>query len=233
MAMVKVVMKMIMTGNFPCHHSTATGEILRQYGEKHGLFGLQAAISLGQYTHADGLFYGGRAPTWSRRTLEETVATLIDGAAHAALIDLHTGLGPHGYGEPICVHAPGSEAHGRAKQWYGADVTSPYDGTAGSANSTSAAITGHLNLGCEAAAPATSWTSITLEFGTQPIDDVIDALRADAWLHRHGDLDSELGRQIKATLRATFYGDEPEWKQRIWSRGRDLVVAALAGLSGQ
>jgi hypothetical protein len=27
-------------------------------------------MSGGQYTHPDGVFYGGLSPTWSRRTLE-------------------------------------------------------------------------------------------------------------------------------------------------------------------
>ncbi len=211
-------------------HRVAAQSVLDRYGEVHGLFTLQAAISLGQYDHPDGLFYGGHAPTWSRRTLETIVATHIAGASHAALVDFHTGLGPYGYGEPICFHAPGSAGYERAKAWYGEDVTSPYDGTDESANSTSAAVVGHLGYGCAWAAPDTVWTAIALEFGTQPVADVIDALRADAWLHAHGDLKGDLGREIKATVRATFYGDEPEWKRKIWQRGSDIVARALDGL---
>jgi len=39
-------------------------------------------------------------------------------------IDFHTGLGPSGFGAKICV---GDVA--RARRWWGADVTSPLDGT--------------------------------------------------------------------------------------------------------
>lgn len=212
-------------------HRIETQAVLDRYGDVHGLFALQAAISLGQYDHSDGLFYGGRAPAWSRRTFEKIVASQIAGADHAAFVDFHTGLGPYGYGEPICFHVPGSDGFARAAAWYGDDVTSPYDGEADSANSTSAAVVGHLGYGCEWAAPETEWTALALEFGTQPVADVIDALRADAWLHAHGDLNSELGREIKATMRAAFYGDEPDWKRKVWLRGSDIVARALAGLA--
>lgn len=207
----------------------ATAKTLDAYGAENGLFALQAAISRGQYRHPDGLFYGGAAPTWSARVFEEVVAGEIAGAAHAALIDLHTGLGPYGYGEPIAVDPPHSDGLARAKAWYGDDVTSPFEGDG--ANAASPEITGHLAQGCAAGAPQTSWTSMTLEFGTQPLAEVIDALRADTWLHAHGDLKSHQARDIKATMRATFYGDEPDWKTKIWERGRDMANRALAGLA--
>lgn len=42
---------------------------------RRGVRALQAAVSVGQYAHADGLFYGGNEPTWShlalRRVLRE------------------------------------------------------------------------------------------------------------------------------------------------------------------
>ena len=37
--------------------------IVLAYALRHGRRGLQAAVSAGQYAHADGLFYGGSAPT--------------------------------------------------------------------------------------------------------------------------------------------------------------------------
>jgi hypothetical protein len=204
---------------------------LDRYGEKNGLFALQAAISLGQYDHPEGLFYGGRAAAWSRRIFEEIVVEQFSGAKFAAFVDLHTGLGPHGYGEPICLHERGSPGHLRAVAWYGEDVTTPYVGDDDNGDSSSPAINGPLSLGCAAMAPSTDWTSIALEFGTQPIDDVIGALRADAWLHAYGDLGSTQGHEIKKNIRNAFYGDTPSWKQTIGTRGREIVTGALTGLS--
>ncbi|MHA1570201.1 MAG: DUF2817 domain-containing protein, partial [Alphaproteobacteria bacterium] len=84
----------------------AAKQAMDKFGEQHGLFALQAAISVGQYGHARGLFFGGNAPTWSRRTMETIARTTLGNARHVAFIDFHTGLGPYGYGEPICVHDP-------------------------------------------------------------------------------------------------------------------------------
>ena len=46
-----------------------TERVFASYAQKHGAFGLQGAMSGGQYTHADGIFFGGNRPTWSNRTL--------------------------------------------------------------------------------------------------------------------------------------------------------------------
>jgi hypothetical protein len=64
---------------------------------------------------------------------------------------------------------------------------------------------------------------MALEFGTLPVEAVMQALRADAWLHTHGQLDSAQGRAIKAQLRAAFYGDAGDWKGMI--AGQALLAA--------
>ncbi len=198
---------------------------LDAYADAHGLFGLQAAVSGGQYSHPGGVFYGGSRPTWSRRTVERIVAEHLPHVRRAAVIDLHTGLGPYGYGEPICLHDDGAML-ARARAWYGAQVTSPAEG-----DSVSAPLIGHLGLGLVAAMPRAQWTIIGLEFGTMPLHDILLALRADAWLGAHGEADGEQARTIKQQMRDAFYADEAEWKHKVWARARDMVAKAYAGLA--
>lgn len=62
---------------------------------------------------------------------------------------------------------------------------------------------------------------MALEFGTLPIGKVLDALRADAWQHSHGDPRSLAGQAIKAQVRAAFFGDAPDWKRISSKRFRD------------
>jgi hypothetical protein len=46
--------------------SRAEAEVrLASYVAERGARALQAAVSRGQYSHPDGLFYGGRKPAWS------------------------------------------------------------------------------------------------------------------------------------------------------------------------
>ena len=200
---------------------------LGAYVEEHGAMALQAAISGGQYSDAEGLFFGGNAPTWSARTLASVVSRHAGSARHVGFVDYHTGLGPYGYGELISDHRNKDPGHGRLEAWLGADeITSTDDGS-----STSAPLTGVNSLGIAGAAPQASLTMVTLEFGTSPIDEVLDALRADCWLHNHGDLESSQGRAIKAEMRRCFYPDADDWKGSIWDRATETERKMIEGLA--
>lgn len=196
------------------------------YIATNGEFAFQAAVTGGQYGHADGLFYGGQAPVWSNQVLHGIIDRQVNGRARVGFIDFHTGLGPRGYGEPIFVGQPKSADHRRARDWYGDDVTSPEAG-----NSKSAVVQGTLASAFTSTLPAgTTFTGIALEYGTVPVLDVLNALRADNWLYLHGDVGSPLGRKIKAQIRDAFYGDDDQWKADIFARAREIVAKGLSGL---
>jgi Protein of unknown function (DUF2817) len=198
------------------------------YAKEHGAAALQRALSGGQYNHPDGVFYGGDASTWARRTLEEIIGTQTLGARHLAIIDYHTGLGPWGYGEQIVIHAPGSAAESRAAQWYG-KIANPAAGTS------SSAILHGTNLDGIEAALATrgvAFTGMALEYGTLPLQVVLDAVRADNWLHQHGDVNSAKGRELKRAARDAFYGDKDDWKEMVFEQGIEAQRRALTGLQG-
>jgi hypothetical protein len=59
-----------------------------------------------------------------------------------------------------------------------------------------------------------------------------DALRADNWLHVHGQPESAEGRDIKAQLRAAFYPDREDWRKSVWEQTVGVVERALTGLTG-
>ena len=204
---------------------TTAQATLDAYADKHGLFGLQTAVSSGQYSHPNGVFYGGNRPTWSRCIVEQIVREHLPIVQHVAVIDLHTGLGPYGYGEPICLNDDAAML-ARTRAWFGADVTSPVVN-----DSVSAPLIGHLGLGLVASAPQKQWTIIGLEFGTLPLEDFLLALRADAWLRAHGDPNDEHTRTVKRQIRNAFYSDEPEWKRKVWERAREMVTRAYKGLA--
>ena len=74
---------------------------------------------------------------------------------------MHTGLGPYGYGEPICNHAPGGERVRRARAWWGDSVTEPLLGT-----STSQEKWGLTDEGYARCLSHAELTFVFLEFGT-------------------------------------------------------------------
>ena len=106
---------------------------LAAYAAKHGERGLQSAITGGQYAHPQGLFFGGHTPTWSQQTLRHVLQDHGRRCARLGWIDLHTGLGPNGHGERIFACRDDAAALARARAWWGAEVTSIYDGSSASA----------------------------------------------------------------------------------------------------
>ena len=111
----------------------AARERMEAYGRAHGLDALRIAESGGQYTHPDGLFFGGHRPTWSRLTMERIIADhRITARALVCLLDYHTGLGPYGYGEAMTADPPGSPPERRAADWFGKSVTNSMAGTTSS-----------------------------------------------------------------------------------------------------
>ena len=155
------------------------------------------------------------------------IAQHAGSARHVGFVDYHTGLGPYGYGELISDHRQGDPGHGRLADWLGADeLTSTDDGT-----STSAPLTGVNSFCIAGAAPRASLTMVTLEYGTSPIEEVLDSLRADCWLHNYGDLESSQGRAIKAEIRRCFYPDADDWKKLIWDRATEIERKMIKGLA--
>ena len=199
---------------------------MQAFVEEHGAEALNRAITTGQYNHPDGIFFGGHAPTWSNRMLLEALPRWLAGTRQVVAVDLHTGLGPYGHGERIIIHGPGSDAWERACQMWADDVTSPELGT-----SAAVQIHGPSLPALEAALPNAAFVGCALEFGTHGSPQVRRAIRADNWLHQHGELNSETGRAIKAEIRRAFYPDADDWRDMVWERAVDTITRAWHALA--
>lgn len=190
----------------------------------------QAAVTKGQHEFPDGLFFGGTEPTWSNRTVRQVLREHGAHARHIAWIDVHTGLGPNGVGERICACHDDPVALQRVKDWWGTGGTTPvtsfYDGS-----SASAFLTGLMWFATYEECPQAEFTGIAIEYGTLPIDGMIQALRAEQWLQLHPEADAELARRIKRDMRDAFYTDTDAWKTRVIEQARPALFQAVDGLS--
>ena len=193
----------------------------------HGFVATQAAITSGQHTHPQGLFYGGVNPTWSNVTLRHVLREHGRRCRCLGWIDLHTGLGPSGHGERIFACRDEAAALARARAWWGPAVTSIYDGS-----STSAMLSGLMWLAAYEECAQAEYTGIALEYGTVPVMEVIDALRGDHWLECRPEAEATQGAAIKQRLRDAFYTDTDAWKQRIVEQGFEAAQQAVRGLTG-
>jgi hypothetical protein len=199
---------------------------LQAYVVEHGMRRYQAAISVGQYTRPAGICYGGTKRAWSSRTLESILQVHVPrNVTHLAVLDLHTGLGPPGYGEPIAFSTSPGEGE-RAVEWYGHDVRDTVSGS-----SSSSAVVGALPLGIRAARPDLALTYVALEFGTRPLLRVLDALRADHWLHSGAERTDTQRAAVRAEMLDAYYMADPAWQAAAYGRVADFAYRAIGRLA--
>jgi hypothetical protein len=206
---------------------TRTESQIHAFRMQHGEQVFQSARKAGQYKHPHSMFFGGLEPSWSRLTLQQIADDYrLAQRSVTSIVDYHTGLGPFGYGEPICGHKPGSVGHDRVSSMYGESVGVPELGTSSSIplHGTSREMWDRV-LG-------DAYTFVALEYGTFSPNRGLRALRADHWLHWKGTVvwDSEQTRTIKAQLRHHYYPEVDDWKEMVIWRSRQVQRQTIDGL---
>jgi hypothetical protein len=210
--------------------SEANEAELASHIEKLGLVAYQAAITQGQHEYPEGMFFGGTRPAWSNLALREVLRTHGRRAARVGWIDFHTGLGPSGHGERIFAGRDDEATIARARRWWdgggSTPVTSIYDGS-----STSAFLTGLMWSCAYDECPQAEFTSIALEYGTVPVLETVQCLRADHWLRLHPEAPGELRQRIKSAVLNAFYTDTDAWKEQVVAQAREAMFQAVDGLA--
>lgn len=186
------------------------------------------AVTRGQYRHPDGLFYGGNAASWSRTILEQvTAAPVFASARRIAVIDLHTGLGPYGYGEVINDHPVHTAGFDLAGKWFGDNAQSTVLG-----ESVSGLKQGLLDYhwhrvigerGC----------FVTLEYGTHASSRLLLAMINEQVLHNRiteTGAERDTAHEQIQQLKHFFYPAETSWQQQVLFRGRQVIAMALEGI---
>ncbi|MHB1114246.1 MAG: DUF2817 domain-containing protein, partial [Acidovorax defluvii] len=80
------------------------------------------------------------------------------------------------------------------------------------------------------ACPPAAFTGIAMVYGTLPVQDVLQVLRAEHWLYLHPETPAVQAAQIKAQMLAAFYTDTDAWKGQIISQARQSMFQAVQGL---
>jgi Protein of unknown function (DUF2817) len=196
-----------------------------EFERQHGRNALEMAISGGQYTNLAWPFYGGNKPAHGRLVTAGLMRHYKLHERDLAVIDLHSGLGPYGYGEIICDHPPASPGAQIAHDWYGDSVTLPALGT-----SSSVPKSGLMDYDWHAIMNDRS-CHVTLEFGTYPSDQLFEVLIRDHQLWaQHDNLSARL--EHGKLMRQHFCPDDEAWKAMVLFRARQVVAQALRGLAG-
>lgn len=182
----------------------------------------------GQYSHADGVHYGGTAPQWSNQTLATVIARHLAGVRRLALIDWHTGLGEHGEPFFLCFNEPGSAGWDRACAWWGRDRVDTQGGFEGAARPRYQGLLFHGVQRCAAQADV---TGAVIEFGTLAPDLMRRALQADQRLKSGAPLGDGQRQALRAQVLEAFSPASAPWQCSVLAHAIQIQQAALRGIA--
>jgi hypothetical protein len=187
---------------------------------------LQAAITAGQYRHADGLFYGGTSVVQARRIWENIIEAQLGNRSCIALLDIHTGLGKPGTAELISYLPAESKRFQEMQRWFNGTLRSMQSG-----ESVTSPVSGTLTEGFDRTAAMRSY-AIGLEFGTCSPLRILYALRYDAWAARQSGGDAAtLRERARRKMKQAFCLDYPDWHAQLTARFDEAMAMLVAGLS--
>ena len=205
-------------------------EIFRRldaYRERVGEKQFSDALNGGQYTHADGIFYGGVRPQWANRAFRAAVETHLERARSVAFLDLHTGIGPWCEHVYLCFHPEGSPARERARAWWGERAIN----LQGVTHKQLATYNGTIIDAFAGMLPQAEVTAIVVEFGTLPRREMQRAGLAQRWLRFEGSRDPVLAAKVRREYEAAFYPNDPQWRKAVLEQSRDFINRGVAGIS--
>jgi len=199
---------------------------LGEYVALQGASKFQEILAKGQYSESKGLFYGGTQAQWSRLTLEKVLLKEMVAAKKVAFLDIHTGLGPEGYGELIFNGSPQSQAYQFSAAMFGNDVKATHSGEAVATSSTGLVqhVFDFLDESC-------LFASSTLEYGTVEFANIVNALRSECWQYFYGTNESTK-EKAREQMKSSFYVQTHRWEQAVLARFSDVITRALHCMAG-
>jgi hypothetical protein len=200
-------------------------DLLRErIGEK----AFSTAFNGGQFSHDDGLYFGGHREQWANYAFREAVVKHVAHAKHAAFIDLHTGIGPWGEHIFLCFHAEGSAARQRARDWWGERAVN----LAGVTHKALADYQGLVVSAFGEMLPKAEVTGVVVEFGTLPRKEIQRANMAARWLRYHGERRPGLAQKVHAQFCETFYPSDPAWRAAVLEQSAEILERGMRGIGG-
>ena len=207
-------------------------ELFEDYAQKHGRGNAIHGITGGQYDNPQGLSYGGFQQSWSVKTLNNKVQTFLPDAEKVAAIDWHTGIGEFAQPFMITGDETGSEEHKRAAAWWGENLLHNHNIFDDSIRPD---YSGLLANGLEAEINKldnVQLLAVTVEFGTYPLNSMIQALMMDNWIRfRSTDHSSVEHLTTKTRLIERFNPSAYEWRIGVLKHAERIYQQTLTGLA--
>ena len=215
----------------PEHWDEASlAEAFRRLAEYRARVGEQAfsdAFNGGQYSHADGIYYGGARAQWSNGALRRAFAENLGQARRVAFLDLHTGIGPRYEHVYLTFASQGSPAWERVRAWWGERAVN----RAGVTHKALAAYRGLLIDALAQELPAAELTALVIEFGTLPREGMQRGALLQRWLRFHGARHPERLAALQREYDEAYYPSEPRWREAVLAQSREFLDRGVRGVS--
>lgn len=205
-------------------------EVMQDYLAKHGLMWILEAISNGQYSHPDGLHYGGEETEESTVILDEIVSGWLAKAKIAFTMDLHTGHGNYGTFTLLSDMPPGSAQDSWLRANYG---DAHVEATRDNPGATTSLKYGQIANGFRAIAGDAEYYSTSLEFGTADPVEQLTAAYLESYYTRKNLRDTPEGAAAVWRYRCCFTPDDPDWEDTALTQGRELIDTAIGAVAGK
>ena len=204
----------------------ASDEASQRYTATHGTDAFFDTMARGQYSHPDGLIYGGNQREWSNVTLEHIISDHLGAAQKIGLIDWHTGIGDFAQPFFLCFNEEGGDLQSRAAAWWGAErVLGQRPGGHARPNYQGLVFNGVQNfLG------GRPMVGAVIEFGTRG-PRIRNSLKLDLWLNRKADRESERYAMLRADMIDALNPYAQDWREATIRHGVEITRQAITGLS--
>lgn len=196
--------------------------------KRNGVDWLRAAISGGQYSHPDGLYFGGARDEPSTCRLRSIAQAHLSTADLVVAVDLHTGHGAFGTCT-LLSHVPAGTVGDAWLQ--GCFSAERIEVTVGNAEATSAPKVGQLAKGLGQLIPAAEYHDVTFELGTFDELRMILAERAEHWVHFFGDRHDPAHAAAVWEHRICSTPDDPEWERSALDHGHRVLDQAITAVA--
>lgn len=193
-----------------------------------GLQPLKNAIAGGQYEYPEGLFFGGKGPSWSAQIIQEHYDAWLADSSKVLHIDLHTGLGSSGtykllLSEPVGVSRKRMKWYSKAFGKRKVELLHKGKGTAYNAS-------GALGDWMLQHFKDRNYRFVAAEFGTHFILRVLKTMRIENTIHHHGGVSEKYKQRVKKEMLECFYPAAPRWRRTMLHSGLMIIEQGIAAL---
>ncbi|MEQ9642137.1 MAG: M14 family metallopeptidase [Alphaproteobacteria bacterium] len=206
------------------------GAKMDAYAAEHGRDKMMDALIRGQYSHADGMNFGGSQREWPNRTMEKIIADHLGHAEHVGLIDWHTGIGDDGQAVYLCFNEDGSPLQARAGDWWGMDNVQPDSAFAGDGRKRPS-YKGLVFYGVQQWLPKADMAGAVIEYGTRGGPRMYTALRLDRFLHYETDRWAPANADLLEDLFDAFCPRAAAWREAVLTTSLPIMRAMTEGLA--